>query len=244
MTDLMDLHTHTVASGHAYNTIYEMARSACEKGLKLLGIADHGPAMPGSSDAIYFSNFKMLPRELYGVKMMFGCELNIMDHDGTVDLPEHILEKLDYAVASIHGIGYPAGTVSQNTRAYLKALENPYVQIIGHPDDSGFPADYETLVHAAREHHKLLEVNSTSLGPKSVRSGGRENYLVMLDWCKRLGQPIIIDSDAHCEVDVGNHARAIQLLEEVGFPEALIVNRSLDAAAEYLPFLKKLPAGG
>ena len=77
MTDLMDLHTHTVASGHAYNTIWEMAAAAAEKGLPLLGIADHGPAMPGSADELYFRNFKMLPREVHGVKLMFGCELNI-----------------------------------------------------------------------------------------------------------------------------------------------------------------------
>lgn len=95
MIDLMDLHTHTVASGHAYNTIYEMAKSASEKGLQLLGIADHGPAMPGASDAIYFSNFKMLPRDLFGIRVMFGCELNILDYEGHVDLPERILERLD-----------------------------------------------------------------------------------------------------------------------------------------------------
>lgn len=119
-------------------------------------------------------------------------------------------------------------------------MENPYIHIIGHPDDAGFPVDYETVVCAAKEHHMLLEVNSNSLHPKSVRSGCRDNYLVMLDWCKRCRQPIIIDSDAHCEQDVGNHSRAIALLEEVGFPEDLVVNRSLDTAAEYLPFLKRL----
>ncbi len=45
MLDILDIHTHTVASGHAYNTIYEMAQSASRKGLALLGISDHGPAM-------------------------------------------------------------------------------------------------------------------------------------------------------------------------------------------------------
>ena len=49
MKDIMDLHTHTVASGHAYNTIYEMARSASERGLSLLGITDHGPAIDRKS---------------------------------------------------------------------------------------------------------------------------------------------------------------------------------------------------
>lgn len=210
MIDLLDMHTHTVASGHAYNTIYEMAKSAADKGLQLLGIADHGPKMPGSAQTIYFSNFKMLPREIYGVRMMFGCELNILDYEGHVDLPEHILQRQDYTVASIHGLCYEAGTVAQNTAAYINAMQNPHVQIIGHPDDRRYPVDYDTLVAAAREHHVLLEVNSNSLGPTSVRPGAREQYLKMLEYCKKYRQCVIVDSDAHCEADVGNHFRAYE----------------------------------
>ena len=48
MRDILDVHTHTIASGHAYNTIYEMARAAAEKGLELLGITEHAPTMPGT----------------------------------------------------------------------------------------------------------------------------------------------------------------------------------------------------
>ena len=113
MKDIMDLHTHTVASGHAYNTIYEMARSASERGLSLLGITDHGPAMKSGVPANYFNNFKMLPRELYGIKLMFGCELNILDYDGKIDLPQSMLEKQDFTVASIHKPLYTIGTVLQ-----------------------------------------------------------------------------------------------------------------------------------
>ncbi len=240
MTDLMDLHTHTVASGHAYNTIYEMARSAADKGLHLLGIADHGPAMPGSAKAIYFSNFKMLPREIYGLRVLFGCELNILDYEGRVDLPEHILERQDYCVASIHGLCYESGTVAQNTQAYLNVIRNPYIQIIGHPDDAKFPIDHDTLAAAAREHHVLLELNSGSLRPTSVRPGARDNYLSLLEYCRKYGTHILLDSDAHTEADVGNHAQGIALLEQIDFPEELVVNRSLEAAAEFLPTLKKM----
>lgn len=78
MLDVLDIHTHTSASGHAYNTIYEMAQSASRKGLALLGISDHGPAMEGSASKHYFRSSRCIPRELYGVKILFGCELNIM----------------------------------------------------------------------------------------------------------------------------------------------------------------------
>lgn len=239
----MDLHTHTIASGHAYNTIYEMARSAAEKGIALLGIADHGPGMPIAVPKNYFNNVRMLPRELYGVKMMFGCEVNILDYNGSIDLDEKALGRIDYAVASFHKPCFKAGTIAQNTQAYLGAMANPYVQIIGHPDESDFPVDYEVLVCAAKEHHVLLEVNSESFHPRCARKDCRNNYLRMLELCKKHQVSIIVDSDAHCEVDVGNHSRAHEFLAEVDFPERLIANRSLEAAAEFIPFLKRMLAG-
>lgn len=84
----LDTHTHTLASGHAYSTISEMIDAAAQKGLKLLGITEHAPAMPGSCKEFYFHNLKILPRFQKGVELMFGVELNIMDYRGRVDLNE------------------------------------------------------------------------------------------------------------------------------------------------------------
>jgi putative hydrolase len=237
MRDIMDLHTHTIASGHAYNTLYEMVHAAAGHGVKLLGVTEHTPKMPGSCHEFYFLNFKVVPRELFGVHLMLGAELNIMDYDGNVDLSPSYLNRLDLAVASLHTPCIKGGTVEQNTRAYLNVMKNPVVRIIGHPDDNRYPVDYETLVHAAKENHVLLEVNNTSLSPDSSRAGAYENYLEMLDWCKKYQASIIVDSDAHCEVDVGNHSAAHRLLEEVQFPQELIVNDSLKKAAAFIPWL-------
>lgn len=86
MKNLCDLHTHTTASGHAYNTLYEMARAGAEAGLSIFGSSDHAPAMPGTCSEMYFCNFSVIPRELFGVRLLMGCELNIIDFQGTVDL--------------------------------------------------------------------------------------------------------------------------------------------------------------
>ena len=102
MIDLLDLHTHTIASGHAYNTLYEMAQAAADKGLSLYGCSEHAPAMPGTCHAFYFSNFKVLPRVIRGVPVLMGTELNILDYTGRVDLEDHYLLKTDYAIASLH----------------------------------------------------------------------------------------------------------------------------------------------
>ena len=94
MRDIIDLHTHTIASGHAYNTLYEMAQAASSHGLLVLGSTDHGPTMPGSCHEFYFINFAVIPKELFGVRILMGCELNILDYKGTVDLKPQHLEKI------------------------------------------------------------------------------------------------------------------------------------------------------
>ena len=122
----LDLHTHTVASGHAYSTVQEMAKAAADKGLKLLGITEHAQGIPGTCDEIYFHNMRIIPRKMYGIDLMFGSEINIIDHDGTLSMEEKIIEKtLDIRIAGIHLPCYEVGTVTQNTNAYVKAIENP-----------------------------------------------------------------------------------------------------------------------
>lgn len=239
MADIMDLHTHTVVSGHAYNTLYEMVKSASEKGVKLLGVTEHAPRIPGACHPFYFINFKVVPRELSDVKLLLGCELNIIDYDGNIDLEERYLQGLDFGIASIHEPCYSSGTIAQNTAAYSGVMKNPAVQVIGHPDDGRFPVDYDTLAAAAKEHHVLLEVNASSLHPQCHRQNARENYITMLEYCRHYQTPIVIDSDAHCEADVGNHDRAHKLLAEIDFPEELVVNTSIRKAAAYIPALNQ-----
>ena len=84
----IDTHTHTIASGHAYNTIREMASMAARKWLEGLAITEHAPKMPGSCGLYYFQNLKVVPRQMENLRLLFGVELNILDENGTVDLPE------------------------------------------------------------------------------------------------------------------------------------------------------------
>jgi len=231
---ILDTHTHTIASGHAYNTINEMARSAADKGLKLLAITDHAPAMPGSSSYMYFLNLRALKREKYGIKLLFGAELNIINTDGGLDLEEHILKGLDLGIASIHPPCYKEATAEQNLNAYIKAMENPYVDIIGHPDDGRFPVDMEKLVLAAKENHVLLEVNNASLNPEGFRKDTEANDLEMLKFCKKYGQPVVIGSDAHIEEEVGNFRRARNIIAKAEFPEELVINTSIDKLYGYI----------
>lgn len=239
MKDILDLHTHTIISGHAYNTLYKMIHSAADKQLTLYGCSDHTPAMPGGPNQMYFVNFKVIPRTICGVNVLMGAELNLLKPDGSVDLKESLLKKLDYAIASLHIPCTAPGTQEENTQAYLKVMENPYVQIIGHPDDGRYPVDYQALVAAAKQHHKLLEVNNSSLRPNGARINARENYVTMLNLCREYEVSVIISSDAHVESDVGNHALAHGLLAELAFPQDLVVNTSLEKLLPYIPRVKE-----
>lgn len=231
---VFDLHTHTIASGHAYCTLREMARTASEKGLELLGITEHAPKMPGTCHNFYFHNLKTVPREMYGIRLLLGVELNILDCRGTVDLEERELKNMDLAIASLHLPCMKPGTREENTEAYLNAMKNPYVTIIGHPDDGRYEIDYPALVQGAKEYGKILELNNHSLDPSCFRKGARENDLEMLKLCMKYQVPVVMDSDAHFDTLIGEFDAARSILEEIDFPEELVLNHSLDALKKYV----------
>ena len=236
MRDVLDIHTHTLISGHAYNTIMEMAHAASEKGLELLGITDHAPEMPGGPHRFYFDNLKVMPREIDGMPLLFGTEINICDFEGRLDLPESTLQKLDVVIASLHIPCIKPGSREENTQAIVVALKNPYVNIIGHPDDGRYPVDYLAIVQAAKEYHTLLEVNNHSLDNSGSRENAEENDIKMLELCKEYQVPVIMGSDAHCIWDVCNHTNVIALFEKIDFPEELVVNCSVK---EFMNFINQ-----
>ena len=224
MKDLLDVHMHTIASVHAYSTLREMITAGKENGLSLVGISDHGPKMPGAFHEFYFCNFKVIRPEAYGIDVVMGAELNILDFSGSTDLREDLLARLDYAIASLHDPCIRPGTREQNTAALIGAMRNPHVKIIGHPDNPAYPVDFDQLAQAANEHHVLLEVNNSSYQPNGSRRGSRELSQDLLTACKRHGTMVIMGSDAHIDLDVGNHTCSKEMLEQAGFPEELVIN--------------------
>lgn len=224
LKSVLDLHTHTVASGHAYCSLREMAKAASEKGLEILGITEHAPTMPGSCQRFYFHNLKIVPRNLYGIELLLGTEVNIMDTEGNLDLAQKDLLELDLVIASMHTPCMKPGTIQENTYAYQKVLENPAVNVIGHPDDGRFPVDYRSLVKTAADFGKVLEVNNHSLDPDCARQNARENDLEMLNYCKEYQVPIVMSSDAHFDTLIGEFPNIYPLLAEMNFPESLVLN--------------------
>lgn len=122
----------------------------------------------------------------------------------------------------------------ENTEAYLNAMKNPCVNIIGHPDDGRYEVDYEALVQGAKEYGKILELNNHSMDPGCSRIHAVENDTIMLNYCKKYQVPVVMDSDAHFDTLIGEFDMARELLTKLDFPEELVLNRSAEEVKKYL----------
>lgn len=225
---LSDIHTHSIASGHGTAcTISDMAKAASKKGLKLLGITDHGPGTLASGTSSYFRSLTYSPKKRFGIELLFGAELNILDIDGHLDLNDTLLEELDYAIASMHAQNYRYGSLKENTSAYLNAMKHPCVKLLGHCDNPAFPVDYETLAYGAKENKVIFEINEASLVPDSYRGDTRANNLEILKYCMKYNIPIVLSSDSHGAEHIGDFTYGAALVHEMMFPEELILNNNI-----------------
>ena len=225
-----DLHTHTVASTHGYSTINENAAAARERGLSLLAITDHGPASPDSPHLWHFHNYKILPREIGGVRMLYGVEADIIDEFGTLDMDAHELSFCEWVIASYHTacVSFER-TPALVSQGYRRVCENPLVDVIGHPTTAMFPFDYEPVLKCFKEAGKLVEINESSLRWKP---GALENAMTVYRLCKQYEIPIVLNTDAHYAGLIGVTPLAEQLLRDLDFPARLIVNLDADRIAD------------
>ncbi|MBZ4646608.1 MAG: putative hydrolase [Petroclostridium sp.] len=234
---LIDTHCHSVATGHAYSTIQELAEQAAKKGLEMIAITDHGVAMVDAPHLWHFGNLKVVPREIYGVKILRGVEANIIDMDGNIDMPEEYLRRLDWVIASFHDVCIKPGTIEQHTHAWIKVIENPYVDALGHSGNPVFTYNFDEVLRCVKDFDKLVEINNHSF---LVRTGSEINCKIIAQKCKELGVKIVVGSDAHISFDVGKFDKVYQLLEEVGMPEELIMNTSAQKLLDYLKKRKNI----
>jgi putative hydrolase len=237
---LADLHTHTVASGHAYSTVTELAVAAAAKGIELIAVTDHGPSVPQGAHPWYFWNLKVIPSVLNGVRILKGCEANpSADSDNGIDLPDEVLDKLDFVAVGFHPLtGFDERDRARNTEYLLAAMANPYVDMISHPgNEDEFPVDIAAVVEAAVRFNVIVELNDHSFAPTSARStsAGREREFAR-SACAA-GAPIAIGSDAHYALHVGRFDAACAVAEEIGITEDRLVNR--DAASVLTHLLGK-----
>jgi len=228
----IDTHTHTVASGHAYSTVYELAMGARKRHLKGFVLTDHGPAL-GSTHPYHFSNMRILPERICGVRLYRGVEANILDLGGALDLGDEYLEQLDFAYAGLHESCFPSRSVEENTQALAAALRNPLVDAISHPGNPRYPVDIVAVVLAAKENGKAIEINDSSF---RIRKGSLATCSEFARLCAQTGTLVVCGSDAHYWSDVGRFEQVNARLREAKIPRELVVNAS---KASFEAFLER-----
>ncbi len=248
MNLIADTHTHTIASTHAYSTLQENAAAAAERKLYALAVTDHGALMPGAPGKWYFENLRVIPRRLGGVLILRGEETDVIDGEGNTDLIPPDLETLDWVVASIHRPVFnryvPDGrgrwkpvdspkpaTPEEVTAAWLAVAKNPRVNVIGHSGTANYVFDYEAVVPEFGRNGKLVELNESTFGNRKTSV---PNCRKIMELCKKHGVPVIVNSDAHFSAQIGRFPQSLGLLEELDFPEELVVNSSVGRFEAYL----------
>ena len=234
MKILVDTHTHTIASDHAYSTVLENAAAAARAGLEALAVTDHTPPLTDAPRMSHFRNLRVLDRVIDGVTILRGAELNICDARGGLGVADSDLSDMDLCIASIHTVVYGSPDPAENLRAYQGAMEDARVKIIGHPEDGRAPVDFFALARAARDAGVLIEVNNSSLRPISYRQNTRENMTALLRACEACGAHICLGTDAHFAPAVGRFDESLSLLEELHFPEELVANTSLEKLLDFI----------
>ena len=263
-----DVHTHTLFSRHAYSTVREDVLAARDAGLELLGVTDHFSDMlyPSADlthadvrDYQYFVNSVIWPRVWEGVRVLHGAEADVrtlegrlfgqdvmlerdlvgIPLDGTGSLYDHVVASCDYVIASVHYREFARdATVAQGTEMYLGALAQPKVLVLGHTGRAGVPFDVSELVGEAARQHKLVEINSHSLEARRREGRTWKTCRKIAETCAELGCQIVISSDAHICCDVGSVSAALEMLDEIHFPQELVATRSAEA------FLVAMAAAG
>lgn len=230
---IADLHTHTLVSNHAFNTITEMAAKAKALGYKAIAVTDHGCAMPDSPHPWYFYNLRRLPDILEGIPVLKGAEANVLDLAGGLDFEQEELAEFDWVIASIHSDCLPGRlTVSEATSLWLAVAENPAVDMIGHSEQAWHVYDYEAVTRVFAQKNKVVELNGNSA---VVRPEGVGNMKALALACKKNGCRIALNTDAHSIYHLEAGVKPLQeLLREIAFPEELVVNSSGERLREEL----------
>jgi DNA polymerase (family 10) len=217
-----DLHTHTTLTD-GVSTLEEMLAAARDRGLKYYAVTDHAKNLPMQrmTDAKMLAQRRKL-RALAagsGMDLLHGTELNI-DPDGSVDWDAGFLSGFDICVASVHShFNQSSGEL---TRRFVRACENPYVNVIGHPTTrqigrrAQIEPDWDTVFAAAGRTGTAMEINSH---PDRL---DLPDELILR--AKRHGVRFAINTDSHSTLHLGHLRFGVGLAQRGWLTKADVIN--------------------
>lgn len=220
-----DLHVHSNFSD-GKNSIEEMVCGALIRNISIIAITDHSPSLlykRYSNDSYFLEQHNSIDqlRKKYGAHMTIlkGIEADILPN-GDVDLSPALAKKMDIVVASLHvELDQPREEI---TCRLIRAIENPYVDIIGHPGGRLFPMaditdlDWERIFRAAAYKQVALEINSHKSHP--IFDDEKVRMAVAM------GVPIALNSDSHSTVMLDQSRFGISIARRAGLSSDQVIN--------------------
>lgn len=234
----IDLHVHTLFSHCGLHTVLELINQARLTGMKGLALTDHGLTMGGRLNDVFFNRFQC-PYE--DIKLLKGIECNILDENGTIDLPSAFIPFLDVVLLGIHHNTPKGCSRDYYTSLLINAMEkNSRVDIITHPNDSAYPLDYQSIARKASRMGMALELNNSRI---FYSRSSIEQTIALLQACKEEKCFIAVCSDTHAIHELGQDSSVVPLLRSVEFPGELLVTRDADTTLEFIKSRKSFIAG-
>ena len=215
----IDLHIHSIHSGHAYGTFYDIINEASRKEMEMIAITDHGPSMEGVSGHLHFIMGPRMPKTK--LRVLWGCEANIVGANGELDLTERHIEALDLILVGFHRTGYVDQGKEKNTGVMEKVLKAPFVKVLTHPTHQQYECDFDRIVEAALENGVLPELNLTYL---REQVDDFPLFKRLVEIVQASGKKLIVNSDAHFIHEIGDDSILAEYREKLGISDDTIIN--------------------
>lgn len=229
----VDLHIHSIASGHALNTVNEILSYAEKIGMTHIAITDHGPDMEGAPYEGYFEVSDMMYAKKKNMKIYMGIEANILDVDGTIDIHEPYISMQKIVSVGIHDkTSYIGKSQKEHTSALMTVIEKKECHIITHPWREQFPVDIDTVTKAAIRQGILLELNDRIF--RQPTDALITAYSKLINIVKKEGGFLIIGSDSHIRETIGNDSHIMAVKEELGLIPEIVINNYPEILEEML----------
>lgn len=230
MKFLVDLHTHTVASDHAYSTICDYVNQAENIGLCMFATTDHGPSLEDAPHKWHFKNLRVVPRLANNIAILRGIEANVLK-DGSIDIEKEISDKLDIVLCGFHP-NYEPSNKEEHTKHIIGIIESGRIDVVTHLGQVRYPIDIKQVLECAKENNVAIEINSSS--SVNTRLGSHENCIEIAKMAKKIGNTIALGSDAHIAYFLGVFDEAVKVIEESELGYDKIINVSPIKVLEFL----------
>jgi len=239
----IDLHIHTIASGHGINTFNEIIDSAVKKGMEAIAITDHGPrAIDGPGEPYFYVLCQRVPEKINSIRVFKGIEANILDTKGNTDIPSGLIPYFDLVLAYMHPItNYRNKGIKKNTKALLNAFDKyPAIDILAHPVTSWYPVNIKQVVKEACTREIALELNESTF---KYRKLDKRDVDTFIEQTIINNGRFVLSSDAHLATEIGTDEKIREIIDEYHIPEKHILNKNLTDVLSFINRRKKIKQG-